>query len=43
MHTSSRPDSPVDRAAARRNYLIFSVAAVIVMSLIVTVITLIIV
>jgi hypothetical protein len=27
MNNPSRPDAPVDRAAARRNYLIFTVAS----------------
>jgi len=29
MHSPSRPDAPVDRAAARRNYIVFSVGSVI--------------
>jgi len=40
METSTRPDVPVDSAAARRNYVIFSIVAVISMALIVGVVTL---
>ena len=29
MNTPSRPDAPVDRAAARRNYIVFGVGSVI--------------
>ena len=29
MNVSSRPDTPVDRAAARRNYLVFTIATAI--------------
>ncbi len=40
MDTSTRPDAPVDRAASRRNYLIFSIAAVIGMTALVTAVVL---
>jgi hypothetical protein len=39
MQTSTRPD-PADRAAARRNYFIFSIAAVLGVIVLVTVVTL---
>jgi len=29
MNIPSRPDAPVDRAAARRNYLVFTIASAI--------------
>jgi hypothetical protein len=35
MDTSTRPDTPADPAAARRNFVIFGVAAVIGMTVLV--------
>jgi hypothetical protein len=39
MQTPTRPD-PADRAAARRNYLIFSVVAVLVVAALIAGVTL---
>lgn len=40
MQTSTRPDTPVDRAAARRNFVIFSIASVLGVTVLVTAIVL---
>jgi hypothetical protein len=40
MDTSTRPDVPVDRAAARRNYIIFTLAAGIGLTILVAIVTL---
>jgi hypothetical protein len=39
MPVSTRPDAPAESAAARRNYLIFSIVAVITMAVVVGVVT----
>jgi hypothetical protein len=43
METSTRPDPSVDRAAARRNYVIFSIAAALLVTMLVTAVTLVLV
>jgi len=43
MSTSTRPHGPIDHAAARRNYVIFSIAAIIGLTAIVVAITLVLV
>ena len=40
MQTSTRPESPVDRAAARRNYLIFGIVSAVGMIVLVAAIVL---
>jgi hypothetical protein len=40
MSTSTRPETPAERAAARRNLIIFSLGSVFVVTAIVAVITL---
>ena len=40
MQTPTRPDTPAERAAARRNYVIFSLAAVVGVTVLVVAVTL---